>query len=207
MKLNFYIMSHKGLTGFVVLGLIAVYYQWDNPTAWVYLGLHASYGILWILKGFCFPDPQWSKPTNPAYGILVGWGSLTTYWIAPWLLCKYNVQAPMWLITTCIVGYVLGIFFHFTADMQKFTALKYYPEHLVMDGVWPISRNPNYFGEFLIYFSMGCLTLHWLPLAILSLWVLVYWYPNMVKKDRSLSRYPEFKNYAKRTKRFIPYLL
>lgn len=207
MKLNNFIMIHKGLTGFFVLFLISVYKQWDNPTAWIYLGLHGSYGILWLLKSFFFPDPQWQRKTNLMYGVLVGWGSLTTYWIAPWLICSDSVQSPMWLISITIILFVFGVFFHFTADMQKFTALQYLPGQLVKDGVWSISRNPNYLGEFLIYFSLSILSMHWQPLAILFLWIIVYWYPNMIRKDKSLERYPEFKEYAKRTKRFIPYVL
>jgi hypothetical protein len=34
-----------------------------------------------------------------------------------------------------------------------------------------------------------------------------YWPPNMRRKDRSLSRYPEFEAYRQRTKLFIPFVL
>ena len=206
MKLNTFIKSHKFVTGFVILGFIFIFSQWDNPTAWVYLGLHGSYGILWVLKSTYFPDPNWEIKTSLIYGVLVGWGSLTTYWAAPFLICFLGVRAPLWLISICIILYCVGIFFHFTADMQKYIALKYKPEHLVTEGIWSISRNPNYFGEFLIYISFGIISMHWLPITLLLLWIVVYWHPNMKKKDKSLSRYPEYSDYVKRTKRFLPFL-
>jgi hypothetical protein len=34
----------------------------------------------------------------------------------------------------------------------------------------------------------------------------IVWIPNMRRKDKSLSRYPEFGAYAARTKLFIPYV-
>ena len=206
MKLNFYISIHKLLSAPVILVLIALFYQWDNPTAWVYLGLHGSYGILWALKSKYFPDKHWEARTSMAYGVLVGWGSLTTYWVAPWLLCLRGVHAPMYLISLLIVTFTLGVFFHFTADMQKTISLKLNPEHLVMDGVWSLCRNPNYFGELLIYLSLALLSMHWLPVGILALWIGVYWLPNMRKKDRSLARYPEFTAYQARTRLFIPFI-
>jgi protein-S-isoprenylcysteine O-methyltransferase Ste14 len=50
------------------------------------------------------------------------------------------------------------------------------------------------------------LAMHWLPLAILGLFIVVIWLPNMRRKDRSLSRYPEFENYSSNTRLFIPFL-
>ena len=56
MKLNQIINLHKGLTPFVVLGLMAFYKNFSTP-AWIYLSLHGTYGILWLLKEKLFPDP------------------------------------------------------------------------------------------------------------------------------------------------------
>ena len=90
--------------------------------------------------------------------------------------------------------------------MQKHTALKLHPG-LITNGLFALSRNPNYFGELLIYLGMALLALHWLPLVMLGLFVTVYWYPSMRKKDRSLSRYPEFAEWKKQSRLFIPFLL
>lgn len=83
MKQKHFIDSHKGATFVAVLILMAVYNQWQNPAAWVYLGLHGTYGLLWVLKSRIFPDRQWQQPTSLAYGLVI-WGGLTLYWIAPW---------------------------------------------------------------------------------------------------------------------------
>ncbi len=104
----------------------------------------------------------------------------------------------------CVAIYAVGVFLHFSADMQKHMWLQLRPGHLLTEGLWAKNRNPNYFGELLIYAGFGLLAMHWLPMVILAAWVIFYWWPNMREKDRSLSRYPGFAEYKKRSALFIP---
>lgn len=203
MRERHFIDSHKAATGLFVLLLIAIYDQWQNPTAWIYLALHGSYGILWVLKSRIFPDKGWERPTSWRYALVI-WGGLTVYWVAPWLLTARGVQAPPWYLGLCVAMYALGVFLHFTADMQKYIWLRLRPGELLTNGLWAHVRNPNYFGELLIYLSFALLALHWLPLVLLAAFILVYWLPNMRRKDRSLARYPEFATYRQKSKLFIP---
>ncbi|MEM7034680.1 MAG: DUF1295 domain-containing protein [Chloroflexota bacterium] len=205
MKQKHFIDSHKGATGLVVLLLIAVYGQWYNPTAWVYLALHGTYGVLWVLKSQIFPDKSWEKQTGWGYGLVI-WAGLSLYWITPWLIVSQSITAPSWWQSICIVMYSLGIFLHFTADMQKHIALQYRPGHLIDTGFWQYCRNPNYLGELLIYVGFGLLALHWAPLVVLGLFIIFVWLPNMRKKDRSLARYPTFAAYKARTKLLLPFI-
>ena len=205
MKQKYFIDSHKGLTFLFVLALMAWFGQWQNPTAWVYLALHGTYGWLWVLKSRIFPDKQWETDRGLGYGLVI-WGALSLYWIAPFLIISRGTQAPAWLLGLCVSLYTLGIFLHYTADMQKFIELKYNPGHLITDGLLRRTRNLNYFGELLIYLGFGLLALHWLPILIVFLFVAVVWAPNMLKKERSLARYPEFLDYKRESKLFIPFL-
>lgn len=205
MKQKQFIDSHKVVTGIVVLFLIAWYQQWHNPTAWVYLALHGSYGIMWALKSRIFPDKLWERPSSLLYGLAI-WGGLSLYWVAAWLLTWRGVQAPGWYLATCVSLYVFGVFFHFVSDMQKYTALQINPDQLITGGMFRYVRNINYLGELLIYLGFGLLAMHWLPIVILLIWIIVIWLPNMRKKDRSLGRYLEFNNYKRRTNLFIPFL-
>lgn len=206
MKLKDFIDTHKGVTLLVMLALLAFYGRWQNETAWVYVALHGTYGLLWVLKSRIFPDRQWDQQASLWYGVLGVWGGLTLYWVGGWLVMTQDVEAPGWWLALCISLYALGVFFHFASDMQKHIALQLRPGELITNGLWQWSRNPNYFGELLIYLGFGLLAMHWLPVAILLFWVVVYWLPNMRKKDRSLARYPTFAAYRQRTKLFIPFL-
>ena len=206
LKLKYFIDSHKAITWLVVLGMIAWHNQWRNATALIYLAMHGSYGILWALKSHIFPDKSWERPVSIGYGVFVAWGALSLYWVAPWLITSHGVQAAPFCLCICLMAYAFGVFLHFASDMQKFTALCLRPNHLIQGGLFARVRNPNYFGELLIYAGFGLLAMHWLPVVVIVLFVLCYWLPNMRRKDRSLSRYAEFENYKRRTKLFIPFV-
>lgn len=205
LRMKHFIDSHKGATPIAVLGLIWYHQRWDNATAWVYLGLHGTYGVLWVLKSAIFGDRNWEAKTTLPAGLGI-WGGLTLYWIAPWLITSRDLRAPTWLLGAAVAVYALGVFFHFTSDMQKHATLAIRPG-LITTGLFARCRNPNYFGELLIYLGFGVLAMHWLPLTILGVFVVGYWIPQMRRKDRSLSRYPEFADYARRSTLFIPYVL
>lgn len=208
MKEKHYIDFHKGITFIYILTLIYFHNAYSNITIWVYLGLHGTYGVLWVLKSMVFPDKSWERKTGLFYGIIILCG-LSLYWISPWIIVSgyFNdgqmVVAPNWLISFAIFSFGLGVFLHFSSDMQKYVSLKTNPGHLITDGLFKKSRNINYVGEFLIYLSFALLSMHWLTIAILIVFIGIVWVPNMIKKDKSLSRYSEFENYKSNSRIFL----
>ena len=138
----------------------------EQPDGVVYLALHGTYGILWVLKSNIFGDKNWEKPTPLWYGLLI-WVALTLYWTAPYIICSQGLQMPLWWLALCTSVYILGIFFHFVSDMQKHTSLALKPG-LITTGLWSRLRNPNYFGELLIYLGFVAIPMHWLPLSALG---------------------------------------
>jgi protein-S-isoprenylcysteine O-methyltransferase Ste14 len=205
-KHKFWIDSHKGASGAFTLGLIAWYHAWDNMIAWIYLALHGTYGILWILKSRYFGDKLWERDIPLWYG-LVTWFGLSLYWIGPWLIVTGRSHAaPPWFYAICISMFSFGVFFHFASDMQKHVMMTHKRGTLVTEGLWSRLRNPNYFGELLIYLGFSLVPLHWAPLAGLASMVATVWVPNMIRKDKSLSRYPEFARYKAQSKYILPRL-
>jgi steroid 5-alpha reductase family enzyme len=203
LRLRHFIDAHKAVTVFLVLGLIALFDRWESHTAWVYLGLHGGYGVLWLLKSSIFPDKSWEEPTSLSYGLVV-WFSLALYWVAPLIITYYNVVAPAWLLGLAVFVFAHGVFFHFAADMQKHVQLQLRPGKLISDLLFARVRNMNYFGELLIYLSFAMLPMHWAPFLVLGLYVFFVWSPNMTKKEKSLSRYPEYAAYSRRSTLLIP---
>jgi steroid 5-alpha reductase family enzyme len=154
-----------------------------------------------------FPDKSWEEDTGLVYGLVILIG-LSLYWISPWIIVSgyfhdgQMVLIPNWLISATIFFFGIGVFLHFSSDMQKHTALKLNPGKLITDGLFKKSRNMNYVGEFLIYLSFSLLSMHWLPILVLAVFILLVWVPNMIKKDKSLSRYQEFSKYKTTTRIF-----
>jgi steroid 5-alpha reductase family enzyme len=90
--------------------------------------------------------------------------------------------------------------------MQKYISLKLNPGNLIQNGMFQKVRNTNYLGELLIYLGFTLLAIDWAPIIALFVFITIIWIPSMIKKDKSLSRYPEFKNYKKKSYKFIPYI-
>ena len=205
-KRSDFLDSHKAVTPLAILAMMAFYQEW-NHTAWIYLATHGTYALLWVYKGFTFPDRQFLVPCSIPYGVFYVWLPLSLYWIAGWLVMSRHVQAPPWYLAMCVSLTATGIFFHYVGDMQKHMHMQYRKGTLLTEGVWAGCRNPNYFGELLIYLGFGLLAMHWLPMAILGTMVVGLWVPNMRLKDKSMSRYPEFAAWKARTGKIVPYLL
>jgi steroid 5-alpha reductase family enzyme len=51
--------------------------------------------------------------------------------------------------------------------------------NILSNKLWQRTRNPNYFGELLIYSSFTLLALHWLPIFWLAMMITIYWLPSM----------------------------
>ena len=206
MKHRYFIDSHKGVTGLVILGLIAWHHDWDNARAWLYLGMHGTYGLLWITKSRYFGDRQWEQPVGIGYGLFT-WAGLSMYWVSPWLITSHQTTIPpAWWSGLCVFIYTVGIFLHFVTDMQKHVSLKLRPGVLITEGLWVRVRNPNYLGELFVYVGFSLVAYHWAPMLVLALVIAGAWVPNMWRKDRSLSRYPQFAAYRARSKMFIPFI-
>jgi protein-S-isoprenylcysteine O-methyltransferase Ste14 len=159
-----------------------------------------------VWKSRIFPDRSWERRASLGHGLVI-WFGLLLSWITLWLVTCGGVQAPHPLLAGATSLFVIGVFLHFTTDMQKHTALTMNPEHLITTGMMAHTRNLNYFGELLIYLALGWLAMHWLPLLGLLAFVIFVWVPNMRRKDRSLARYPEFEGYRRSTKWFIPFIV
>ena len=122
----------------------------------------------------------------------------------------FNDGIPLQLsaqyIAVCVFVFNMGVFFHFSSDMQKYSYLKLRPNQLITEGMMKKCRNINYFGELLIYLGFGLLAKHWVPILVLLLFIIVVWIPNIRKKEKSLSRYPNFNDYRKKSSFIIPFI-
>lgn len=196
---------------FVFLGLLIWYYHNTSAVAWIYLAMHGSYGLVWILKDLAFPDSAWQAKVTiggglNAFAAVLGW-----YWVFGWLLISgtahphYPLPDYAWFclcISLCILGSVIMI----AADAQKYYTLRV-KRGLITDGMHRYVRHPNYLGEMMIYGSFAMMVWHWLPVVVLA-WVwLGLFAVNMRMKEASMARYPEWAAYKKRSWWLLPGIL
>ena len=203
MKLNQLINLHKGMTAFVVLGLMFFYKNFTIAPL-VYLALHGTYGLLWLLKEEIFPDPYFKEKINFLTSV-TGFIFLGSYWVAPYILISSQKSVPDFIIAASISINIIGVFLHFASDTQKYFSLKF-KKDLIKEGFFKNVRNTNYLGEILIYLSFAILSMSFIPFAILAIFFFVVFLPRMIKKDKSLTKYNSFEEYKKKTGLILPKL-
>jgi len=213
LKQKYFIDSHKGITPLFIIFLISFYNAWNNTEAIIYLALHGTYGFLWVTKSFIYPDKQWESKVNILYGFLI-WIVLSLYWLSAYVIVTGNHFMKMKIFENCGPGYlgvlisfyIIGVFLHFTSDMQKYISLKLNPGKLITEELFARSRNTNYLGELFIYLGFILIAKDFLPLIALFIVIVFVWVPNMINKDKSLSRYSNFSEYKRKAKMFFPFL-
>jgi protein-S-isoprenylcysteine O-methyltransferase Ste14 len=202
---NSSINAHKILVTPIVLALMWYFHNW-SAEAFVYLALHGTYSLLWLLKQTYYPDSRFSQKVPFWVGTLFIFLPLGGYYLAPYLLTSRHVTWPPYFFAIVLFIYIVGIFFHYVSDAQKFFTLRE-RKGLIEDGLFTRTRNPNYLGEILIYFSYALMSVHWIPFVVLSAWIFGFFVRNMLRKDENLSRHAGFAAYKNRTGLLFPKLI
>ncbi len=214
LKLAWVINLQKG-GSFFLLGFLMWYYAdktpWATSTAaWVYLALHGSYGLVWLMKDLAFPDPNW-QPRCTILSAIWGVLGLALYWVIGWLLISgtsnpsYPLPEHAWF-TLCIALCLLGCVIVFAADTQKYVQL-HAARGLITTGMFRYIRHPNYLGEMMIYGSLALMAWHWLAFVIIGYYWSCMFAVNMVMKEASMSRYAEWAAYKKRSWWLVPFIV
>ena len=209
LKFSWVINFQKTGTFFYIL-LLMYYYQNYSLAAYVYLALHGMYGFCWMLKHFAFPDRSWEKKVTIGGGLMAFVLVLGLYWVFPYMLISGILgpdqkMASLTVLTTAICLHTLGVVIMMTADCQKYFTLKHH-QGLIREGLFKYIRHPNYLGEIMLYASYAMIVQHWIPWAILAwVWIGVF-LVNILQKEASISRYPEWADYKKQSGMLIPKL-
>jgi protein-S-isoprenylcysteine O-methyltransferase Ste14 len=193
----------KGGTALLVLALMK-YFENYGTTAHVYLALHGSYGLIWLLKELICPDPGWQEHVTVGSALISWIAVLGPYWLAPYLLISSGYEASNATIAAAIATYAIGVVTMIGSDAQKYFVLKE-RKGLIMNGFFSRVRHPNYLGEMMIYGSFAALSGHWQPWGVLA-WVwLGLFTPNMLQKEARMARHGAiWEAYKKRSGFLIP---
>jgi protein-S-isoprenylcysteine O-methyltransferase Ste14 len=204
LKMAWVINFHKIITLFLIASMM-VYFDNFSTAAWVYLGLHGVYGYCWLVKDFGFRDGSFNTRVTFAGAVMTYLCLVAWYWLLPYLFISRHLEPSGPMLFTAIAIHTWGITWMIAADCQKYFSLKY-RKGLITDGVFTYTRNPNFLGEIMIYAAYALLASHWIGYAVLAYAILIF-YSRMLVKDASISRYPEWPDYAKQSSRLVPWRL
>ena len=203
LKMRYFINTHKILVPFVILAMM-VYYNNFSIGPVVYLALHGSYCVNWLLKELIYPDKSFDEKIS----VIMSLGGLFTisgYFIAPFLVITSNQTPHLITIFLAIFCNIVGTFLHFGSDAQKYFVLQN-GRGLITDGFFARCRHTNYLGEVVTYAGFCVMSEHWLPFAFLFFMFVVIFVPSMNRKEKSLARYEEFREYYMKTNWITPKL-
>lgn len=203
LTVNWTINAHKILVTPIVLAMMWYFHNW-SAAAFLYLGLHGTYTLLWLVKQSVFADKRFAQRVPLPIAVFMIFLPLMAYMLAPYLLISQHTVPPSWVFAAAIFLCISGVFLHYVSDAQKFFVLQV-RKGLIEDGLFARTRNPNYLGEILIYGGFALASWHWLPVLVLAGWW-IFFFRNMQRKDESMSRHPEFAAYKDQTGMLLPSL-
>ena len=146
-----WVINFQKLATIPLFWVFIAWYHNTSAAAWIYLAMHGTYGVVWVIKDLTFPDPSFHKRITIGAGIVSFLSVLGWYWVFGWLLISgesrpsYPLPDYIWFclcVSLCIMGWVVMI----AADAQKYFTLRI-KRGLITDGMYRFTRHPNYLGE------------------------------------------------------------
>ena len=117
MPMRYFVNLHKGGMPFLVYGLM-LYFDNFSLGCWLYLALHGSYGLFWLLKDFTFPDSSWERKVKFTPFFISYFIVLQFYCYGAYLMTSRDApQDPSpERVCLCVMMYCFGIVFMMGAD-------------------------------------------------------------------------------------------
>ncbi|MNJ51612.1 3-oxo-5-alpha-steroid 4-dehydrogenase [compost metagenome] len=126
---------------------------------------------------------------------------------------ELNLDANIWTLTIGVIIAIIGLLFETIGDYQlkKFKQNPANKGKLMTQGLWSVTRHPNYFGEVVFWWGAFIATIQGTgsligiisPILITLLINRVSGIPLLERKYKDRE---DYKAYASRTSRFIPWI-
>lgn len=199
------INAAKVLTIGLLLAFAALYGVRDMRQV-VYLSLHISYCLWWLLEQWCFPERRRQLFTDRVgpFRFTAALLFIGVLYSLPGWLAFLNPQPISFVTVAVALGlYSFGGWINTSADVQKMTA-KAMGAGLVSDGIWRGVRHVNYLGDLLRYLSFAVVAGQAWAYLVPALVLLIYVQRIADKERRMAAKYPEFAAYEGRSSRLLP---
>lgn len=196
------INTAKALTILLLLVLAAVIGVQDMRQV-LYLSLHISYCLWWLLEQWLFPERARQLFKERVGVVSFGFALLFigVLYSLPGLLAFLNpVPISHAAVALALVLFSFGSLINASADAQKTTA-KAMGAGLVSDGIWRRVRHVNYLGDLLRYLSFAVVAGNIWAYLVPALVLLIYLQRIGQKETQMAAKYPEFSAWQQRSSR------
>ncbi len=145
------------------------------------------------------------------YKVFLFQGLLILLIESPLLIASLSGQTTLrWLSYLGIVLWIWGFYWETVSDIQKYRFKEAGNKGIIQSGLWKYSRHPNYYGEIIMWWAIGLITLEvaygWIgllsPILITTLLITFSGIPMLEKKHKDN---PEFIAYKSKTSVLFPW--
>ncbi len=186
----------------------AVIYQVNDYRQVIYLCLHISYCLWWLLEQLLFPQRRQQLFTEKV-------GISTFFFVILFVGVFYSFPGylaftnhnPLSYLTVAIALplYIFGSLINTGADVQKMVA-KSMGSGLVKDGAWRSLRHVNYLGDLMRYTSFSVIAGSLWAFVLPGMISLLYLQRIGEKEESMAAKYPEFAAYQQNSSRLLPWI-
>lgn len=125
---------------------------------------------------------------------------------------SFQFFIPKYIESLSIALLLLSIIFLITAFLQLNKNLSPFPtpvknSQLVTKGVFAISRHPIYTAIIGVTFSVSLILGSGYKLALAAVFILFFYFKTRYEEKKLMERFPEYKDYNKKTGRFLTFFL
>jgi protein-S-isoprenylcysteine O-methyltransferase Ste14 len=204
------IVHFLGVFRILLFGFWVWHYKNNSMAVWILFAFTFNSGYAWFIKSVYFPDASYEHRIT-LLGSFSFFFQSALYSLGPWLLISgtsqpnYPLPDAYWL-SLCVFINTTGSVLMCAADAQKYFTLRL-KSGLITDGLFKHIRHPNYLGQGLFYIAYGMLAWHWAYTGLLLFVFIALFGTNMAMKEASMSRFPEWAEYKKKTWWLIPGVL
>jgi len=158
---------------------------------------------------------DWGEKTNLIAYFKVYWLQLFLMFIVGLPIFIGHVSAPQPLMPYHYVGaliWLVGFLWESVADHQKsqFKARPGNEDKIYQEGLWSLSRHPNYFGEALLWWGLGLVSIsthqYWGLAGSAFITLLLCKVSGIPLVEKRHEHNPEYQAYASHTPVFLPSL-
>ncbi|GAB4556711.1 MAG: DUF1295 domain-containing protein [Geothermobacteraceae bacterium] len=214
---------------FVLLGWCSwIFYGAAEPRSILLLALVSLWGIrlAWHIslrkkreQGEDFRYRQWRETWGKTFiwrsylQVFMLQGAVIYLVALPLLLVIHSAGPPLgWLDLAGVLVWLTGFLFEAVGDWQllRFKKNPLNSGHIMQQGLWKLTRHPNYFGEALLWWGVFLIALNapWGMLAIISPLLIDFLLLKVSGIPMLEAKYegrPDYAAYRKRTNAFFPW--
>lgn len=207
---SFFIADIKGTRSVITALLVSV---WGIRLAWHIHARNKGKGEDYRYLAW---RNEWGKwfLVRSYFQVFILQGAFLYIIVLPVLLINKSVDTPIiWLDMLGIAIWMIGFYFEAVGDAQLIR-FKNNPNNkgkLLQEGLWSLTRHPNYFGEVVQWWGIGIIALAvqggWMgiigPITITYLIIKVSGIPML---ESNMKSHPDFEKYSQQTNVFFPRL-